>query len=160
MGTESRVGLGWDVHELAEGRPLRIGGVEIEHDRGLLGHSDGDVLLHAVTDALLGAAGEGDIGEHFPDRDPRWKDVASTELLRRVVRLVGEAGWRVVNLDCTVHAEAPRIAPRRRWIRESLARLLEVDEDRINVKAKTGEGLGPVGRREAIEAQAVVLLRR
>ena len=158
--SENRVGMGWDVHAFADDRPLVLGGVTIEHDRGLAGHSDADVLLHAITDALLGAAGFGDIGEHFPDDDPRFKGAASTDLLREVVFRVSEEGWRVVNADCTVVAQEPRLMPRKPWIRRSIAALLGVSEDRVNVKAKTAEHMGPVGRREAIEAQAVVLLER
>jgi 2-C-methyl-D-erythritol 2,4-cyclodiphosphate synthase len=158
--TERRVGQGWDVHAFEAGRPLVLGGVRIEHDRGLAGHSDADALLHAVTDAVLGASGRGDIGEHFPDTDPRWKGASSRDLLRHVMDLVSGDGWRVVNADCTVVAQEPRLSPVKASIRDSLAGLLRVTADRVNVKAKTAERLGPVGRGEGIEAQAVVLLER
>ncbi len=158
--SEMRVGQGWDVHAFADGRPLVLGGVTIDHDRGLAGHSDADVLLHALTDALLGAAGLGDIGEHFPDTAPEWKDADSADLLRQVVLLVTAEGYKVVNADCTIIAQAPRLSPKKAWIRESIAKLLGTHLDRVNVKAKTSERLGPVGRLEAIEAQAVVLLER
>lgn len=160
MTEERRVGLGWDVHALVEGRRLVLGSVEIEHDRGLAGHSDADVLLHALTDAVLGAAGLGDIGEHFPDTDPRWAGADSAGLLSAAVRLAEEEGWRVENADCTVVAEAPRLGALKLRMRARIAALLALTEDRVNVKAKTAERLGPVGRGEAIEAMAVVLLVR
>ena len=157
---EFRVGHGTDVHRLVEGKPLMLGGVEVEFELGLDGHSDADVLLHAITDAVLGAAGLGDIGEWFPNTDERFKDADSGELLREAVSGVARAGWGIVNLDCTVFAERPR---RREWkpqMRQSISRLLDVDEDRVNVKAKSGEKVGVVGRGEAMEAEAVVLLSR
>jgi len=158
--SEMRVGQGWDVHAFADGRPLVLGGVTIDHDRGLAGHSDADVLLHALTDAMLGAAGLGDIGEHFPDTAPEWKDADSADLLRHVVMRVTAEGFKVVNADCTIVAQAPRLASKKAWIRESLAKLLGIHLEQVNVKAKTAEKMGPVGRQEAIEAQAVVLLER
>lgn len=157
---EIRVGLGRDIHRLAAGRPLVIGGVSIEHDRGAVGHSDADVLLHAVTDALLGAAGLGDIGQRYPDSDPRWAGADSQTFVRETVELLTGAGWAVVNLDCTVIAERPKLAAYKGQIRERLAQLLGVAAEAVNVKAKTGEKVGPVGREEALAAEAVVLIQR
>jgi 2-C-methyl-D-erythritol 2,4-cyclodiphosphate synthase len=151
------VGHGWDLHRLVPGRPFILGGVEIPHPCGPLGHSDGDVLLHAVIDALLGAAGLGDIGGRFPDSDPRWKDASSDALLADVMKEIG-AAWRVVNLDVTVIAERPKLAPHREAIRAKLAARLGTPA--VNVKAKTAEGLGPVGAGDAVEAHAVVQLER
>ena len=153
-----RVGQGFDLHALVPGRRLVLGGVAIEHERGLLGHSDADVLLHAITDALLGAAGLGDIGRIFPDSDPRYRDADSRALLAEVMQRVGQDGWRVANVDGTVLAEQPRIAPHVEAIRTSIAALLQVDRAQINVKGKTTERLGSIGRGEAIAASAVVLL--
>jgi 2-C-methyl-D-erythritol 2,4-cyclodiphosphate synthase len=153
-----RVGQGFDLHALVPGRRLLLGGVSIEHERGLLGHSDADVLLHAITDALLGAAGLGDIGRLFPDSDPRYRDADSGTLLAEVAQRVRQHGWRVANLDCTVIAQQPRIAPHVEAIRDSIAALLDVEPARINVKGKTTERLGSIGRGEAIAASAVVLL--
>jgi 2-C-methyl-D-erythritol 2,4-cyclodiphosphate synthase len=153
-----RVGQGFDLHALVPGRRLLLGGVPIEYERGLLGHSDADVLLHAVTDALLGAAGLGDIGRTFPDSDPAYRDADSRTLLSQVVQRVQRQGWRVANLDCTIIAEGPRIAPYVAAIQGSIAVLLEVDVTRVNVKGKTTERLGAIGRGEAIAASAVVLL--
>ena len=150
------VGLGFDVHRLVAGRRLVLGGVEIPHPSGLLGHSDGDVALHAVIDALLGAAGGGDIGTKFPDTDPRTKDAASDVLLTAVMKELG-ASWTVVNADLTIVAEAPKLAPHRDAIRNRLLSLLSTD--RVSVKAKTAEGLGPIGAREAIACFAVVELQ-
>ncbi|HEV3018014.1 MAG TPA: 2-C-methyl-D-erythritol 2,4-cyclodiphosphate synthase [Burkholderiaceae bacterium] len=155
-----RVGQGFDLHALVPGRRLVLGGVAIEHERGLLGHSDADVLLHAITDALLGAAGLGDIGRIFPDSDPRYRDADSRALLAEVMQRVGQDGWRVANVDGTVLAEQPRIAPHVEAIRTSIAALLQVDRAQINVKGKTTERLGSIGRGEAIAASAVVLLTR
>ena len=155
-----RIGEGYDVHALVPGRRLVLGGVEIPHTLGLLGHSDADVLLHAVTDALLGAAGLGDIGQHFPDSDDRWKGADSAELLRQALRTVQRQGWTVGNVDCTVIAQAPRLAPHREAIRRRIAELLDVDPGQINVKGKTTERLGFVGRGEGIAASAVCLLER
>ncbi len=153
------VGIGFDSHRLAEGRRLIIGGVHIPHDRGLEGHSDSDVLTHAVIDALLGAAGLGDIGEHFPDTDERWRDADSIELLRAVVGMIGERGLAVGNLDCTVVMEVPKLSPHRSAIRERLAEVLGLDPGRVNVKASTGERMGFVGREEGVAALAVAALR-
>jgi 2-C-methyl-D-erythritol 2,4-cyclodiphosphate synthase len=150
------VGIGYDSHRLVAGRPLVIGGVEIPHDLGLEGHSDADVLAHAITDALLGAAGLGDIGEHFPDTDERWRDADSMQLLAEVLESVHNAGFRVANVDCTVVMERPKLAPHRGQIRERLAGVLDLDARRVNVKASTGEGIGFVGRGEGVAALAVV----
>jgi len=155
-----RIGQGYDVHPLAVGRRLVLGGVEIPHDRGLAGHSDADAVLHAVTDALLGAIGAGDIGRHFSDRDPRHKDRASREFVVEAMTMVRARGWRVGNVDVTVHAEAPKLALHLDAMRANLAALLEIPADAANVKATRGEGLGPIGRGEGIAAQAVVLLER
>lgn len=155
-----RVGLGHDTHRLASGHTLVLGGVTLSADFGPVGHSDADVLLHALTDALLGAAGLGDIGRWFPDTDPRWARADSTIFVREAVRLLRERGWRVVNLDCTVSAERPKLEPYKEAIRERLAGLLDTAPDAVNVKAKTGERVGPVGRGEAIAADAIVLIRK
>jgi 2-C-methyl-D-erythritol 2,4-cyclodiphosphate synthase len=154
----SLVGIGYDSHRLAAGRRLVIGGVEIPHERGLEGHSDADVLAHAITDALLGAAGLGDIGEHFPDTDERWRDANSLELLTAVVGMVAAGGLRIVNVDCTVLMEQPKLAPHRQAIRARLAQTLGLQERRVNVKASTGEGIGFVGRGEGVAALAVASL--
>ena len=155
-----RVGIGHDTHRLVEGRPLLLGGVRIEHDRGLLGHSDADVVLHAVADALLGAAGMGDIGEMFPDTDPRWEGLEGSRLLAEVRDRVALKGWRVVNCDVIVHAQAPKLLAYKPAMRTRLAELLGVGEESVNVKAKTGEHVGPVGRGEAICSEAVLLIDR
>ncbi len=149
------VGIGYDSHRLLAGRRMLIGGVEIPGELGLDGHSDADVLAHAVTDALLGAAGLGDIGEHFPDTDERWRDADSMQLLAEVVESVHNAGLAVVNVDCTVVMERPKLAPHRQAIRERLAGVLGLDLRRVNVKASTGEGIGFVGRGEGVAALAV-----
>ncbi len=156
----ARVGLGHDTHRLVEGRPLILGGVRIEYPRGLLGHSDADVVCHAVVDALLGAAGLGDIGELYPDTDPRWQGADSTRLLAEVVERIRRHNWSIVNCDVIIHAQEPKLTPHKAAIRASLARLLGVDLEVVNVKAKTGEQVGPVGRAEAVVCQAVVLLDR
>lgn len=153
-----RIGQGYDLHRLVEGRDLILGGVKIDYEKGLLGHSDADVLLHAITDALLGAAGLGDIGRHFPDTDPAFKGADSRLLLSEAVALVVKAGWVIVNVDSTIVAQAPKLAPYMPEIRESVAKAIGVDLQRVNVKAKTNEGCDAVGRKEAIEAHAVVLL--
>lgn len=155
-----RVGLGFDVHRFTEGRDLFLGGVKIPHGRGLLGHSDADVLLHAVTDALLGAAGLGDIGELFPDTDPRYKGIRSTILFAEAMKRLRAAGWRVVNCDAVLVCEEPKILPHRAAIRASLATLLGVEESCVMVKGKTSEKLGFTGRGEGMSAQAVVLIER
>jgi 2-C-methyl-D-erythritol 2,4-cyclodiphosphate synthase len=149
-------GIGYDSHRLVAGRPLVIGGVQIAHEQGLGGHSDADVLAHAVIDALLGAAGLGDIGERFPDTDERWRDADSMQLLAQVVATVREHGLQIVNMDCTIVMEAPKLGPYRAAIREALAGTLGLDARRVNVKASTGEGIGFVGRREGVAALAVV----
>ena len=155
-----RIGLGHDTHRLGPDRKLIIGGVEIPFDRGLIGHSDADVLLHAVTDALLGALGLGDIGEWFPDTDPQWQGADSVQFLKSALTAVHERGWRPVNFDCTIFAQKPKLSSHKPTIKSRLAELLEVDADAINIKAKTGEKVGPIGREEAISADAVVLLAK
>jgi len=153
-----RVGIGHDTHRLSESRPLILGGLRIEHTRGLVGHSDADVVCHAVADALLGAAGLGDIGDHYPDTDPRWSGLDSTRLLAEVVDRVERAGWRAVNCDVVIHAQEPKLGAHKQAIGVNLARLLRLGAAAVNVKAKTGEHVGPVGRGEAIVCQAVVLI--
>ncbi len=153
-----RIGQGFDVHALVQGRPLIIGGVAIPHTHGLLGHSDADVLLHAVTDAILGAAGLGDIGRHFPDTDPAYKGADSRVLLRAAMQKVADAGWKVVNVDATVHAQAPKIGPHAAAMTANIAADLGVLPQDINIKAKTNEGLGHLGRKEGIAATVVALL--
>lgn len=155
-----RVGQGFDVHALVDDRPLIIGGVRIEHNKGLLGHSDADVLLHAVTDAVLGAAGLGDIGRLFPDTDQAFAGADSRVLLRTALEKVESAGWRVVNIDATVHAQAPKIAPHAAGMVRNIADDLRIDAGCVNVKAKTNEGLGYLGRKEGIAATVVALLAR
>lgn len=155
-----RIGHGFDVHQLVEGRKCIIGGVDIPHEKGLKGHSDADVLLHAICDALLGAAALGDIGKHFPDTDPRFKGIDSRELLRHVVALIKEKGYGVVNVDATVIAEAPRLAKHIAAMCANIALDLDVDADRVNVKATTSERLGFTGRGEGIAAEAVCLIER
>jgi len=154
-----RVGLGHDTHRLAEGRPLLLGGVRVEHPRGLVGHSDADVVLHALTDALLGAAGLGDIGDAFPDTDPAWQGADSRLFLRDALQRLNRAGWAVVNVDVIVFAQEPKLGPLKASIRRSLAGLLGLPEGAVNVKAKTGERVGHIGRAEAIACQAVALLK-
>lgn len=153
-----RVGIGHDTHRLVEGRPLILGGLLIDHPRGLAGHSDADVVCHAVADALLGAAGMGDIGEHYPDDDTRWKGLDSTKLLAEVVDRIARSGWRVVNCDVVIHAQEPKLGPHKPAIRAKVAGLLGVAPTELNIKAKTGEHVGPIGRGEAISCAAVVLL--
>ena len=153
-----RIGEGWDIHALVPGRKLIIGGVDIPFERGLLGHSDADVLLHAITDALLGAAGLGDIGKHFPDTDERFKGADSIALLTEAARLVREKGHQIGNIDSTVIAQAPKLAPHIDAMRERIAQALDLQPEQVNVKAKTAEKLGPVGQGQAIEARAVTLL--
>ncbi|MBU4611387.1 2-C-methyl-D-erythritol 2,4-cyclodiphosphate synthase [Achromobacter sp. GG226] len=161
MTQAMRVGQGYDVHALVEGRPLIIGGVTIPYDKGLAGHSDADVLLHAVTDAVLGAAGLGDIGRHFPDTDPQWKGADSRVLLREAYAKVQAAGWAVVNVDATVHAQAPKIGPHAPAMQANIAADLGLpDVGCVNIKAKTNESLGFLGRREGIAATVVTLLAR
>ena len=155
-----RIGQGWDAHRLVEGRALWLGGVQIPHDRGLAGHSDGDVLLHAVASALLGAVGAGDLGSHFPSTDPALKGVASGELLSRALGVVKNEGFAIGNLDTTVIAQEPRLKGQREALRDSLAFLLHVSASRVSVKITSSDGLGTIGRGEGIAAQAVVLLVR
>ncbi|MFN0052795.1 MAG: 2-C-methyl-D-erythritol 2,4-cyclodiphosphate synthase [Planctomycetales bacterium] len=155
-----RIGLGHDTHRLVPNRALILGGVRIDFDRGLLGHSDADILLHAITDALLGAAGLGDIGDAFPDTDPAYAGIDSALLLKQALERVTAAGWRLVNLDCTIFAQRPKLATHKPAIRQRLAELLSLPVEAINVKAKTGELVGPIGREEAMSADAVVLLAR
>jgi 2-C-methyl-D-erythritol 2,4-cyclodiphosphate synthase len=153
-----RIGQGFDVHALVAGRKLIIGGVDIPFEKGLAGHSDADVLLHAICDALIGAAGLGDIGKHFPDTDPRYKGADSRELLRAVAQLLSEHDYAVVNVDSTIIAQAPKMAPHIAAMRTNIAADLGVAVDSVNVKAKTAEKLGPVGRGEGIVAEAVALI--
>ncbi len=155
-----RVGEGWDTHALVEGRPLMLGGVHIPFEKGLLGHSDADVLLHAITDALLGAAGLGDIGQHFPDTDATYKGADSAKLLKTAYAHVKQLGWHLGNVDCTIVAQAPKLAPHRSDIRSSIAKALGVAESQVNVKAKTAEKMGPVGEGLSMEARAVVLIHK
>ena len=155
-----RIGIGHDTHRLAAGRPLILGGVLVESERGAEGHSDADALAHAAADAILGALCEGDLGVHFPDRDPQWKDANSIDLLARVMWLARERGWRVVNLDATVMLEHPRLRPYVEEMRDKLAQTLSVELGCVSIKAKTGEGLDAVGRSEAVTVQAVILLTR
>lgn len=155
-----RIGIGHDTHRLARGLPLVLGGVLIESETGAEGHSDADALAHAITDAILGALCEGDIGVHFPDKDPRWKDADSLQLLARVVWLASQSGFKVVNVDANVSLERPRLRPYIQEMRERLAQVLSVEANCVSVKAKTGEGLDAVGEGRAIVAQAVVLLER
>ena len=155
-----RIGEGWDTHALVAGRKLILGGVEIPHTLGLLGHSDADALLHAIADAVLGAAGLGDIGRHFPDTDARFKGADSSVLLAEAMRRVREQGWELVNVDSTIVAQAPKMAPHIPAMCTRIAQALGCDVHQVNVKAKTAEKLGPVGRQESIEARAVALLRR
>ena len=155
-----RIGEGWDVHALVPGRKLILGGVEIAHTAGLLGHSDADVLLHAITDAVLGAAGLGDIGRHFPDTDAQFKGADSSVLLAEAMRRVRAHGWALVNVDSTVIAQAPKLAPHMVAINASVAKALGVQSHQVNVKAKTAEKLGPVGQGQSIEARAVALLQQ
>lgn len=155
-----RVGLGHDRHRLVAGRPLILGSVTIESPLGLDGHSDADVLLHALTDALLGAAGLGDIGDWFPNTDPQWAGADSRRFVNEALTALRHRRWEVVNVDCTIHAERPKLSPHKKQIAGAIAALLGVPEDRVNVKAKTGEHVGPVGRQEAIDADVAVLLKR
>lgn len=155
-----RIGQGFDVHKFEEGRPLILGGVTIPHDKGLAGHSDADVLLHTITDAALGAIGEGDIGRHFPDTDSAYKDADSAILLERIWALVTERGYKLGNIDCTILAERPKMAPHIGAIQERVAELLGADVSQVNIKATTTEKLGFVGRKEGIASMAVILLQK
>ncbi len=158
--TEMRIGLGYDAHRLVSGRPLILGGVEIPHHLGLSGHSDADVLTHAIGDALLGAVGAGDLGSHFPDTDPAYKDISSLILLERIMAVVREQGYRPVNVDATVVAQAPRLAPHISKMIEKLAPILELSPDAVNIKATTTEKMGFAGREEGIAAYAAVLVEK
>ncbi len=153
-----RVGQGWDTHALVEGRPLILGGIRIAWDKGLLGHSDADVLLHAITDALLGAAGLGDIGRHFPDTDPQFQGADSVQLLVEAAARVRAQGWQIGNIDATIIAQAPRLAPHLPAMGERIAAALALSPAQVNVKAKTAEKMGPVGEGQSMEAQAIALL--
>ncbi len=160
LSSEFRTGLGWDVHRIAPGRPLILGGVTVACEFGLEGHSDADVLAHAITDALLGAAALGDIGMHFPDSDPRWKGADSLRFLAHARELAHAAGYRIVNVDSTVILERPKLKDYRLAIREQLAATLQMETERVSVKFKTAEGVGPVGEGRSAEAQAAVTLAR
>lgn len=160
MSYEYRTGLGWDSHRIAVGRPLILGGVTVESEFGLDGHSDADILLHAITDALLGALALGDIGMHFPDTDPRWKGAESMQFLTHALGLVAERGYEVVNMDTTVILERPKLKDYRVKIREHIAANLKLELDQVSVKFKTAEKVGPVGEGRSAEAQAVVTVRR
>ena len=153
-----RIGNGYDIHRLVEGRPLILGGVEIPHTRGLLGHSDADVLTHSIMDAMLGALGLGDIGHYFPPSDPQWKGADSMLLLEQVSQIIQSQGWQIGNIDSTIVAEQPKLKPYLKGMRSALANKLEIDIERVSIKATTNEKLGPVGREEGICAYAVVLL--
>lgn len=157
---QMRIGEGWDIHALVPGRDLILGGIQVPHTTGLLGHSDADVLLHAITDALVGAAGMGDIGSHFPDTDAAFRGADSAVLLAEAMRRVAAKGWQVNNVDSTVIAQAPKLAPHIPAMRANIAKTLGIDESQVNVKAKTAEKMGPVGQGAAMEARAVVLLVR
>lgn len=158
--TGVRVGCGWDIHPLVEGRKLILGGLEIPHHKGLQGHSDSDALVHAICDALLGAIGEGDLGRHYPSSDQRFKNISSLKLLEDVVGKLRAKRYRLVNVDSTIIAQAPRLSPHLAAMQKSIAGVLQVDPDLVNVKVKSGEGLDAVGREEAIAAQAVCLIER
>ena len=151
-----KIGIGYDIHRLVEGRKLFLGGVEIPYIKGLLGHSDGDALLHAICDALLGALGEGDIGEHFPDTDQKYHNLSSVELLKAVKNLIEEKNFMIANVDTVVIAQEPKLIPFKKQMREKIAQILDIQEDCVNIKAKTNEGLGEIGREEGIAAYAAV----
>lgn len=154
-----RIGMGYDVHKLVEGRKLIIGGVEIPHEKGLLGHSDADVLLHAIMDSILGAAALGDIGKHFPDTDEKYKGISSILLLKEVGKLIKEKGYEIENIDSTIIAQRPKMAPHISTMVKNIAEALNIEENRINVKATTEEGLGFTGRGEGISSQSICLLK-
>lgn len=153
-----RVGLGYDIHPLGKGRKLILGGIDVPHTQGLIGHSDADALVHAVCDAMLGAMGEGDLGKHYPSSDPRYKNISSLILLEEVNGLLAKRGYRLVNLDTVIIAQAPRLGPHLDAMRARLAEVLKLDREAVNVKVKSGEGIDAVGREEAIAAQAVCLI--
>jgi 2-C-methyl-D-erythritol 2,4-cyclodiphosphate synthase len=158
--SEMRAGIGYDIHRLVEGRALMLGGARMEFPKGLLGYSDGDALLHAICDALLGAAGLGDIGGHFPDTDPAYKGVASIELVKRVAVILAKSGWEVVNVDANVIAERPKIGPYVGEMKKIIGGALGIPAERVSIKGRTREGLGEVGRGEAIAAQAVAMIKK
>lgn len=158
--SDMRAGIGYDIHRLVEGRDLWLGGVKIEHPLGLLGYSDGDALLHAICDALLGAAGLGDIGGHFPDTDPAYKGISSLKLLRHVAKLLAGSGFEVVNIDANVIAEAPKIGPHISDMKEAIGGAIGISAERVNIKGRTSEGLGEIGRGEAIAAESVAVVKR
>jgi 2-C-methyl-D-erythritol 2,4-cyclodiphosphate synthase len=158
VGPEHRIGMGYDVHPFAENRPLILGGITIPYQQGLAGHSDADCLVHAICDALLGAISEGDLGSHFPDSDPQYKDVESLLLLKKVVEMVERKGFRIANIDATIVAQAPQLAPYRPRMEERIATAVKVEDERVNIKATTTEGLGFIGRGEGIAAYAIALL--
>lgn len=158
--TDLRIGVGYDIHKLLAGRDLILGGVKIPFEEGLLGHSDGDALLHAISDALLGALAKGDIGKHFPDSDPAYKGADSAQLLEHVVEIISKAGWRPANVDANIIAERPKMAPFISAMRERISELLKLDIDRVSVKARTNEGLDAIGRGEAIAVQAVLTIEK
>jgi 2-C-methyl-D-erythritol 2,4-cyclodiphosphate synthase len=153
-----RVGIGHDTHRLQAGGPLRLGGIDIPHDRELIGHSDGDVLLHALIDALLGAAALGDVGQMFPDTDPANRGRDSGEMLQAAHEAIRALGWKIVNVDCIVHAQRPKLLPHRQAIRRRIAELLEIDPDQVGLKGKTAEEIGPIGKEEIMTSQCVALL--
>lgn len=155
-----KIGIGYDIHRLIEARRLFLGGVQIPYAKGLLGHSDGDALLHAICDALLGAMGKGDIGEHFPDRDPNYQDISSLDLLEKVYDLVKQEGYEINNLDTVIIAQEPLISPFRTQMQKRIAKTLNLDTAQVNIKATTPEGIGEVGRKEAIACWSVALLKR
>jgi 2-C-methyl-D-erythritol 2,4-cyclodiphosphate synthase len=153
-----RVGIGYDIHRLVEGRPLILGGVPVVYEKGLLGHSDADVLVHAICDAILGAAGLGDIGMHFPDNDPQYKDISSLELLSNTCRMMAAKGFRIVNLDTIIFAQAPKLGSQRHDMQQMIAKTMNVAAEQVNIKATTTEGLGVIGKWEGIGAMCVALL--
>ena len=155
-----RVGIGYDIHRLVEGHPLILGGVTVEFEKGLLGHSDADVLVHAICDALLGAAGLGDIGIHFPDNDPQYKDISSLKLLSNICQMIAEKGFRIVNLDTIVFAEAPKLRTQRHEMQAAIANTMNITAEQVNIKATTTEGLGAIGKGEGIGAMCVALIEQ
>lgn len=155
-----KIGIGYDIHRLVDERKLFIGGVEIPYIKGLLGHSDGDVLLHAICDAILGALGAGDIGEHFPDTDAKYKDISSAKLLREVADLADKEKFTIENIDTIVVAQEPALSPFKKQIREKIAQILNIKKELVNVKAKTNEGLGEIGNKEAVAAYAAVMIKK
>ena len=154
-----RIGIGYDIHALAKGRDLVLGGVTIPYEKGLVGHSDADVLIHAICDALLGAAGKGDIGLHFPDHDPTYKDISSLKLLTATLEIIGNARYEIVNIDCTVFAQAPKLSPYREAMKTTVAKTIDFNPNRINIKATTTEGLGFIGEGKGIAAMCVALIK-